>query len=96
MSPGFACLFWPNASGSSVWSVVRDRLIIGVIVEGEIRVRVEDDPIRIREVVGPCCNSGESVPDGNVEAFTDAGDPPERVMSLNVATQRIGKPRYPR
>ena len=67
-------------------------MIIGAVVEGEIRVRVKDDPIRIREVVSPCCNSGESVPDGNVEAFADTGDRSERVMSLNVATQRVGEP----
>ena len=50
---------------------------------------VEDEPIRIGEVASPRVNSCESVPNGDVEAFTDPSDLSEHVVSLDVAAQRV-------
>jgi len=91
VSPPFTRPCWPNASGSSVRSVGRNRFIVGTSIEGEVWVRVKDEPIRTREVASPVLNSGESISDGNVEAFADTSNSSEYIVSLNVAAQRVSK-----
>ena len=54
-------------------------------------MRVKDEPIRTREVASPVLNSGESISDGNVEAFADTSNSSEYIVSLNVAAQRVSK-----
>jgi len=91
VSPPSARPLWPNASGSSVRSVDRNRFIIGTSVEGEVWVRVKNEPIRTGEIASPVLNSGEPVSDGDVEAFADAGDLSEYIVSLDVAAQWVSK-----
>jgi hypothetical protein len=60
-------------------------LIVDTSVEGEVRVRVKDDPIRIGEVASPVGNPGKSVSDSDVETLADASDLSEHVVCLDVA-----------
>lgn len=55
---------------------------------------VQDDPIRVREETSPSIDPGESISDGDVEAFAYAGDLPESVVSLDVAVQWMKKSRW--
>jgi len=89
VGPASTCLLWPNASGSPVRSGSRDRVIVDTPVEGEVRVRVKNKPVRIGEVTGPVLNTRETVPDGNIETLSDAGYPSEHVVSLDVAAERV-------
>ena len=54
-------------------------------------MRVQDDPIRVGEIVSPSTDSSESVADGDVEAFANTGDLSESVVGLDVAAQRAHK-----
>lgn len=85
VGPSLTGLQRPNASEPSVRPGVRNRLIVGVSVEGEVRMRVEDNPIRIGEIASPVADTGESVSDGDVKTLADSSDPSECVVSLDVA-----------
>ena len=89
VGPASACLLWPNTSGSSVRSGERNRVIVDTPIEGEVRVRVKNKPIRIGEVTSPVLNPSETISDGNVETLADTSDPSEHVVSLDVAAERV-------
>lgn len=54
-------------------------------------MRVQDDPVRVREEASPSFDPCKSVSDGDVVAFADASDLPKSVVSLDVAVQRMNQ-----
>lgn len=60
-SPAGTRLLWPNTSIVSVWSDVRNWRGVGTSVKGEVRVRVQDDSVRVGKVASPNIECSESV-----------------------------------